>query len=100
MPVRIAVDAMGGDHAPAEVVRGALLAAQDPKLRLMLVGRKDAISPLLEKARSSSGGPAIETVEAAEVIEMDEAPAQAVRRKKDASLVVCGELVRSGQADA
>src|SRR5437879_2494593 len=97
MPVVIAVDAMGGDHAPAEVVRGALLAAQDPKLRLLLVGQKEAILAAMPK---SPAGASVETVAASEVIAMHEAPVQAIRRKKDASLVVCGELVASGRADA
>src|SRR5439155_17328839 len=73
--------------------------AEDPGLRLLLVGRKDAVVAAMGKF---PGGPGknLETVEASEVIEMHEAPAQAVRRKKDASLVVCGDLVRSGQAQA
>jgi phosphate acyltransferase len=95
--VTIAVDAMGGDHAPGEIVRGALLAAADPQIRILLVGREEAI-----RAAMGPGGHAgsVETVCASEVIEMHESPAQAVRRKKDASLAVCGDLVRSGRADA
>jgi glycerol-3-phosphate acyltransferase PlsX len=92
---------MGGDHAPLEIVRGALLAAEDPKLQVLLVGRRDAVVAALASARRRSGQcGTVETVDASEVIEMHEPPAQAVRRKKDASMVVCGELVRSGRADA
>lgn len=98
---------MGGDRAPDAVVAGALLAAQDPKLEIALVGRRESVEPLLRKQgerRRSRGVSApvarLRVVHAAEVIEMDEPGAQAVRRKKDASLVVCAEMVRSGEADA
>src|SRR5437667_1848412 len=102
---------MGGDRAPDAVVAAALLAARDPKLQITLVGRRECIEPLL-RARSEArrkgrppGGPAppagtIRVVRAAEVIAMEEPGAQAVRRKKDSSLVVCAELVRSGEAKA
>jgi phosphate acyltransferase len=96
--VRIAVDAMGGDHAPAEVVAGVLKAVDDPSLELLLVGREDAVAPLLAR-----GGPAasrVRLVPAAGVVTMEDSPATAVRRKKDASLVICGDLVASGEADA
>lgn len=93
----IAVDAMGGDHAPGEIVRGALMAAQDPDLRILLVGREDAIRAAMGHSRHAGS---VETVCASEVIEMHESPAQAVRRKKDASMVVCGDLVRAGRAEA
>ena len=108
--MRIAVDAMGGDRAPDAVVAGALLAARDPKLQITLVGRRECIEPLL-RARSEArrkgrppGGPAppggtIRVVHASQVIAMEEPGAQAVRRKKDSSVVVCAELVRSGEAD-
>jgi glycerol-3-phosphate acyltransferase PlsX len=105
--VRIAVDAMGGDRAPGAIVAGALQAAQDPKLEIILVGRRESVEPLLarhaktEGRRSSSAGKKrLRVVHASEVIEMDEPGAQAVRRKKDSSMVVCAELVREGEADA
>lgn len=104
--MRIALDAMGGDQAPDAVVAGALLAAQDPKLEILLVGRQESVQPLLTgSARSRSGRPAapagrIRLVHASEVIEMDDSGPQAVRRKKDSSLVVCTGLVASGEADA
>jgi glycerol-3-phosphate acyltransferase PlsX len=96
--VKIAVDAMGGDHAPGEIVKGVLQAAADPALELLLVGREETVAPLLHKA--GPAGKRVRLVHATEVVEMDESPVTAVRRKKDASLVVCGELVRSGEADA
>lgn len=90
MTVRVAVDAMGGDRAPDEIVAGAREAAALPGVEVLLVGRPDAIG--------DAGG--LEVVPAREVIAMDEDPAAGVRRKKDASLVRCAELVRDGKADA
>jgi glycerol-3-phosphate acyltransferase PlsX len=106
--VRIAVDAMGGDRAPDAIVAGALLAAQEPELEITLVGRRERVEPLLtrhgkaERRRSAAakGQGQLRVVDASEVIEMDEPGAQAVRRKKDSSLVICAELVRTGEADA
>src|SRR6478672_5076432 len=97
---------MGGDHAPEAIVAGALLAARDPKLEITLVGCRERIDPLLHRDRRgrTAGGAqergSIQVVHASEVIAMDEPGAQAVRRKKDSSLVVCTELVRSGEAKA
>jgi glycerol-3-phosphate acyltransferase PlsX len=96
--VKIAVDAMGGDHAPEAVVSGVLKAAADPELQILLVGREDVVAPLLKRA-----GPVadrVRLVPASEVVAMDESPAAAVRRKEDASLVVCARLVRDGEAQA
>jgi phosphate acyltransferase len=106
--VRIAVDAMGGDLAPDAIVAGALLAAQDPELEINLVGLRDRIEPLLarhdkvgrRRSTVNQGLGRLQVVDASEVIEMDEPGAQAVRRKKDSSLVVCAELVRSRGAGA
>jgi phosphate acyltransferase len=96
-PVVVAVDAMGGDHGPAEVVPGALAhAVAHPADRLILVGRRDAIG-----ANGGASLPAnVSVVEAAEVIGMDEHPARALREKKDASILVACDLVRSGDAEA
>ncbi|HSD49284.1 MAG TPA: phosphate acyltransferase PlsX, partial [Actinomycetota bacterium] len=94
-PVRIAVDAMGGDHGPDEVVPGALAyAAAHPADRLLLVGQP-------ERVRSIAGAlPAnVSIVAASEVIDMDEHPALAIREKRDASILVAAELVRMGEAD-
>ncbi|HEU4751551.1 MAG TPA: phosphate acyltransferase PlsX [Armatimonadota bacterium] len=96
--MKIAVDAMGGDLAPAAAVDGALTASREFGLEILLVGRPGDVKPLLDKR--GGGGPRIELVEASEVVEMHDAPAQAVRRKKDASLVVCADLVKEGRAAA
>ncbi len=86
----VAVDAMGGDKAPGEIVAGALQAARQLGVAVALVGRPEDIG--------DSGG--LEVVGASEVIAMDEDPAQAVRRKKDSSLVRAAEMVRDGRASA
>lgn len=94
MNATIAVDAMGGDNAPGQIVAGALQAADDLGVRVLLVGRPDAVEPLLP---TDAAG--VELVAASEVVEMHD-PATAVRRKKDASIVQCAQLVRDGKADA
>ena len=86
----IALDAMGGDRAPDEIVAGGRLAAGDHGIPVTLVGRPGAIGDPGE----------LEIVEAGEVIGMDEDPAVAVRTKKDSSLVRAAELVRDGAASA
>jgi glycerol-3-phosphate acyltransferase PlsX len=86
---------MGGDFAPAAVVEGALKASREFGLDVILVGREAEVKPLIR----GSGG-RVEIVHAPEVVGMDEQPAQAVRRKKQASLVVCADLVKEGRADA
>lgn len=85
----VALDAMGGDKAPAEIVEGARRAA-DEGVSVVLVGRPDDLG-------DTAG---LGVVPASEVIEMHEDPAQGVRRKKDSSLVRCAELVRDGAASA
>ncbi|MCY3970772.1 MAG: phosphate acyltransferase PlsX [Acidobacteria bacterium] len=96
----IAVDAMGGDHAPRTAVEGALLAARRRGLRLLLVGRR---SILEEEIEEFGPGPAVrdrvEVVHAGEVVGMCES-ALAVRRKRDSSVRVCARLVKEGRAQA
>lgn len=93
--MKIAVDAMGGDLAPAAVVEGAVRAAREHDLDLLLVGREEVVAPLLARA---GGCARVEVVHAPDVVEMHESPALAVRRKPASSLCICGELVRSGTA--
>jgi glycerol-3-phosphate acyltransferase PlsX len=85
----IAVDAMGGDRAPGEIVAGALEAAQTHGIPVVLVGRPDVID-----------GTGLDGIAASEVIEMHDDPGQGVRRKKDSSLVRAAEAVRDGTASA
>jgi glycerol-3-phosphate acyltransferase PlsX len=98
MKPTIALDAMGGDFAPANTVAGAILAARELGSRVLLVGREDEIARELEKhgARDSS----LSIVHASETVAMDDPPAMALRRKKDSSLRVAANLVREGQAQA
>jgi glycerol-3-phosphate acyltransferase PlsX len=96
--VRIVLDAIGGDQAPGETVRGAVLAARDLGCEIVLAGPEGAIRAELAKHRTA--GLALTVVDAPEVIEMDEHPAQAVRRKARSSHVVGLRMVRDKQADA
>jgi glycerol-3-phosphate acyltransferase PlsX len=93
----VAVDAMGGDHAPREIVAGALRAADELGARVMLVGREEAIVAELPNGRAPDG---IDVLDAREVIAMGDDPIGSVRRQKDSSLVRCAEAVRDGKADA
>ena len=95
---RVALDLMGGDHAPEALVDGALLAAQDqPDVEVVLVGPAELAESLLAE-RGAAGRCAV--VDATEVVEMDEQPARGVRAKPDATVGVCARLVRDGKADA
>lgn len=94
--MRIAIDAMGGDHAPSALVEGALQAGREwPDLQLVLVGDSAVIEPQLAGAPSN-----VEVRHASEKIESDEEPVKAIRRKKDSSMAIAGRLVREGAADA
>ena len=99
MPLKIAVDAMGGDFAPTEAVKGALVVARErPDIEIVLVGREAIIS---ETLNALGDVPASVTIRSAEqTIEMGEHPVQATRRKRESSLVVAGLMVKSGEADA
>ncbi len=97
--MRIAVDAMGGDYAPREVVAGTVLAAALPNVsELILVGDEAAIKA--ELALLGPVSPKIKIRHASEAVDMGEAPAQAVRRKKDSSIGRAVEMVKRGEADA
>ena len=93
----IALDAMGGDRAPAEIVAGGLRAAAELDVDVLLVGVPDAIAAHLPGGVAPDG---VEVLAASEVIAMDDEPATAVRTKKDSSLVRCARAVREGGADA
>lgn len=94
---RVAVDAMGGDHAPEEVVRGAVdWARLHPDVDVILVGDEPRIRPFIDAPLPSH----VTIVQASESVGMDEAAATSVRRKRDASINVCMRLVREGKADA
>lgn len=99
--MKIALDAMGGDHAPQEIILGGLQALKEYNYieKLYLVGQLDKIEAVLAE-QSSVDRSKIELVEATEVIEMEDHPANAYRRKKDASITVATRLVKEGKADA
>ncbi|HXI95180.1 MAG TPA: phosphate acyltransferase PlsX [Candidatus Acidoferrum sp.] len=91
--MRIAVDAMGGDYAPAQVVLGAAQAATEYGIDISLVGLPSTVQPLLDSH------PRLRLVPCSQVIKMDEHPAQAVRSKPDSSMSVCARLCKEGRAD-
>ncbi|MBP5491074.1 MAG: phosphate acyltransferase PlsX [Lachnospiraceae bacterium] len=97
--VRVALDAMGGDYAPLEVVKGAVEAVNaHPELVVTLVGREEEIRA--ELAKYTYREEQISVVNATEVIGCDEAPVEAVQRKRDSSIRVAMNLVRHGDCDA
>lgn len=106
---RIALDAMGGDNAPGEIVLGGVEAALEQKdVKVFLVGNQDAINAeieklpkgTLERAKAAIAEGTLEVVHAPDVAEMDESPTKAVRSKKDCSINVAMRLVKDGKADA
>jgi phosphate acyltransferase len=96
--ITIALDAMGGDHAPRAEVEGAILAARELGVRVLLVGIEATVRQ--EIARHRHRNLPLEIVAASEVVTMQDSPSQAFRRKKDSSLHVAAKLVRDGRADA
>ena len=94
--MRIAVDAMGGDHAPLVNVDGAVAAAREFGIASLLVGRKAELEPLLED--SGYTGSDIEIVDAPEVVTMDDPATAAIRRKRNSSIRIAADCVRDGRA--
>jgi phosphate acyltransferase len=91
---KIAVDAMGGDNSPAIEIDGAIQAATQYDIPIVLVGQEERVRPLLEK--HDTAGLSIEVVHASEVITMDDSAATAARKKKDSSIRVAARLMRDG----
>lgn len=106
--VRVALDAMGGDHAPAEIVKGAvdaLLATQKDDLEVIFVGDESAVRAELEKLRADKerkdfDDSRISIIHTTEIIETGEPPVNAIRTKKDSSMVVALKLVKEQKAEA
>lgn len=97
--IRVAVDAMGGDNAPEEIVKGAVDAVNTRKdIKVILIGQQDAVKAELEKY--TYGKEQIEVVHAEEVIEMAEPPVNAIRKKKQSSLVIGMNMIKQQEADA
>lgn len=95
--MKIVLDGMGGDHAPAEIVKGAVMAAGMIKHDIYIVGKKDAIEAELQKNKFK--GKNIKIVNAEDVITMDDSPVKAIRRKTESSMVVGLNMVRDGHGD-
>jgi glycerol-3-phosphate acyltransferase PlsX len=96
---KVAVDAMGGDNAPSEVVKGTVEAInENGRIKVYLTGKQDVIEK--ELSGYTYNKDQIEIVNATEVIEMAEPPVMAIRKKKDSSIVVALNLVKNGECDA
>jgi glycerol-3-phosphate acyltransferase PlsX len=95
--ITVAIDAMGGDHAPKEIVAGALATAADLDVAVRLYGRAEEV---LAHVPGGELPDDVEVVDCREIIAMDDEPAAAVRRMKDASVVRAAQAVRDGEADA
>ncbi len=96
--MKIAIDAMGGDHAPREIIKGTVDAVASLNIEAILVGDRDAIER--ELAQYNWPKDRVHIHHASQVVEMDEHPALALRKKKDSSIVVGTMLVKEGKADA
>ena len=94
---RIAIDAMGGDHAPEAIVGGALEAVSELPVEIALVGAKERLEPLIQGAK---GAEKLTIHHASDVISMSAHPVEAIRRQRDSSIVVAARLVKEGVADA
>ncbi len=96
---RVALDAMGGDNAPGEIVKGAIDAVNlRDDIKVFLVGKTEVINPVLSEYTFNKEQ--VEVVNASEEIEMAEPPVNAIKKKKDSSMVVGMKLVKDGEADA
>ena len=93
--LKVLVDAMGGDKAPEEIVKGAIEASNDLDVDIILIGNENKIKPHLQAANSS-----LEVVNAEEVITYDEQPVAAIRKKRDSSIVKGLKLLKEGKAQA
>ena len=100
MEITLSIDAMGGDHGPHVTVPAALkLLKEDSQLNIVLVGLEDAINAEL-KARKASAGPRLRIHATTQVVLMDESPQSALKNKKDSSMRVAINLVKTGEANA
>jgi glycerol-3-phosphate acyltransferase PlsX len=96
--MRIALDAMGGDNAPEVTVEGAVWAAREHGVHVLLVGQEELLAP--ELAKHVTSGLALSIVHASEVIGMEDEPAVAAKTKQDSSMIVGMNLIKNGEADA
>ena len=94
--MKIIIDAMSGDKAPEEIVKGAVMARRELGVEVVLVGRQEIVKACLEKENCGD----IQIADAREIISMEDDPSTATRRKKDASMTVALNMLRDGQGDA
>ncbi len=99
--MRIALDAMGGDHGPEELITGAILALEETDLELTLVGDESAIGACLETLNpAGSVSKRMQVLHTTEVVEMGESPVDAIRKKKNSSVMLAFDLAKKGEAAA
>lgn len=99
--MRIALDAMGGDHGPEELIAGAILALEDTDLEVSLVGDESAIKKCLNRLEpGESVARRLQIVHTTEMVEMGESPVDAIRKKKNSSVMLAFDLVKKGEAQA
>jgi glycerol-3-phosphate acyltransferase PlsX len=100
--MRIAIDAMGGDHAPSKIIDGALLALPllGPADELILVGNEEIIKSHIANHPPATGGAKLTIHHASQVVTMDDSPVDAIRHKRDSSIVKMVKLAKEGAADA
>jgi phosphate acyltransferase len=96
--IRVALDAMGGDHAPEEIVKGGIAAAEEAGLEVVLVGPEDRLEE--ELAKCGYTGDRISIVSASEVIEMGDSPVWAIKNKRDSSIVIGIDLLKNKEVSA
>ena len=97
--IRIALDAMGGDHAPDEILKGALLAVEEYAVDIILVGQEEVLRARLA-ALTPKTPDRISIVDAREVVEMEDNALTPIRKKRNSSIRVCANLIAAGKADA
>ena len=98
--MKIIIDAMGGDNAPEEIVKGALLARQDFGAEIVLAGRETEILRVLRAAGHDAPPAGVTIADASQVVDMEDDPATVIRQKKDSSMAVGLRMLRDGEADA
>ena len=98
--MRIIIDAMGGDNAPGEIVKGAVRAQRELGVSVTLVGKAEEVRACLEREGAAEQADLIEIVDAREIVTMEDDPSTATRRKKDSSMTVALNLLRDGKGDA
>ena len=99
--MRIVIDAMGGDNAPAAVVEGAVLAACEYEIEVLLAGQREVVQEILKESlrKHDLGKGKVEVISASQVVLMHESPTEAVRRKKDSSIAVAAKYFHNTEVE-